>query len=195
MNRRGQDRTGPLGGSGMVGLWGAASVVRSVQYGSITIAAGATTNTATIAAVNTANSVCMFLGVTSSSLSDGQTDPSIYFTRVALTNATTVTATKATTDVTYGKIVNFCVIEFAPGVTRQIQSGVVSFTGTTGTATIVAVDVNKTWLVYGGSTTSYPAASMNTYGVRLSLTNATTVTGDTSSSQTYTAAFMAVEFF
>lgn len=53
--------TAVLGGAGMVSLWGASSLIASVQSGTITLNASPN-GTATITAVNTANSVIVFGG-------------------------------------------------------------------------------------------------------------------------------------
>ncbi|MBC9783553.1 hypothetical protein H1S01_03375 [Heliobacterium chlorum] len=63
--------------------------IKSVQSGVISIGSGYTTATATIAAVDITKSVIHFLGTTS-----GNSDVSIALARVALTNSTTVTATR-----------------------------------------------------------------------------------------------------
>lgn len=65
-------------------------LIKNIQRGTIAITGSDTSNTATITSVNTAKSDIDFLG-TEHSAGDA-TD----FGRVALTNATTVTATRAT---------------------------------------------------------------------------------------------------
>lgn len=79
-------------------------VIKSIQYGTIALAA-VTSNTATITSVNTAKSVLIHLGA--------QVDSTVANTmgvRLALTNATTITATRSngTGDATVG----FCVVEY-----------------------------------------------------------------------------------
>lgn len=65
-------------------------VIRSVQRSTITIAALATSNTATITAVNTAKSELEWLG----QHSDEATQNADGYSRLELTNATTVTASR-----------------------------------------------------------------------------------------------------
>lgn len=86
-----------------------ASVVKSVQYGSISIAGAASSGTATITAVDTTKAVLLHLG----SRGPGGGSPGIAdgLATLTLTNATTVTAQRATTFAT-GINVNFCVLEF-----------------------------------------------------------------------------------
>lgn len=197
MNRRGADRTGPLGGAGMVGLWGASSLV-SVQHG--TISTTAASATATISAVNTANSLLLF---------NGQDNPyasgnTVYdaFVAYTLTNSTTVTQTRSHTD---GSALTgaFCVVEFAPGVVRSVQYGTVSLaTGVSNTASITSVNTSKSIISYLGQTTndfnsgSYWNTQYNS--CRAVLTNATTVTATRRSDAGFggpTVYFVVVEFF
>ena len=79
--------------------------IKSVQYGTITLSNGVGTNTATIAAVNVSKAVLHFLGNTVEAGS-GVADA---FVRIALSNSTTVTATRANTN--NAAIVGFCVEE------------------------------------------------------------------------------------
>jgi len=66
------------------------SPIKSIQRGTITISSGAVSNTATISSVTTSKTQLNFLG------SSTTADLSLYlaFTRVTLTNSTTVTATR-----------------------------------------------------------------------------------------------------
>lgn len=160
--------TGPLGGA-MVSLWGASSLIRSVQRGTITVSA-AMTNTATIAEVKTENCVLLMLGFLPSN--GAQTDNKSRV-RLALTNSTTITATVITAPTPDSSTVSYEIIEYAPGVIKSVQRGTI--TNTTPTATITAVDTSKSALYFLGNTqanTGIPARG----GAYLVLTNATTVT-------------------
>lgn len=89
------------------GTWAAPSVsINSVQAGTITIGSGSTSNTATITSVDTTKSFVVFNGASTSSTALNRVTA-----RVALTNATTVTATRESSvdEVT----VAFTVVEFA----------------------------------------------------------------------------------
>jgi hypothetical protein len=81
--RRQRNLLGPQGMGGMVGLWGASSMVNSIQYGQIDLVS-LTTNTATITSVNTANAMLVFLGESSVD----QNPAYIGAVRMTLTNAT-----------------------------------------------------------------------------------------------------------
>lgn len=86
------------------------SMIASVQSGTITIGTGATSNTATITSVNTAKSVVHFLGFTTTWTTTYRGDRT--FPRVALTNATTVTAFRDSSDATFTVTVGYCVVEY-----------------------------------------------------------------------------------
>ena len=174
MNRRGANRTGPLGGAGMVGLWGASSFITSVQYGSIAgFGTSNLTATATISAVDTSRAFVVWLGS-----NNGGVDDFSLLARVALTNSTTVTGTRERQDGANGTTVNFVVVEFLPGIIRSMQVVYGSLLSTASpTASITAVNTSKTVLLpvgrvqtYAGGAVSYTAMPTST------LTNATTVT-------------------
>ena len=87
----------------------AMSPINSVQYGTVTIASGATSGTATITSVDTSKSVLGFLGFTTAVDSSVQNR---VFPRITLTNATTVTATRDSSDPVKAVTVSFVVTEF-----------------------------------------------------------------------------------
>lgn len=82
-------------------------IIKLIQKGKITVAAGNTSNTATISAVVTAKSAIIFLGIRISA----DVTPDNYETEVELTNTTTVTATR-TNGTGVDTIVGYCVVEF-----------------------------------------------------------------------------------
>lgn len=158
------------------------SLFASVQRGSATIAAAATSGTATITAVDLANSSIRFLGYESTNpAADGGNDPSVLFPRIELTNTTTVTAYRTTADATYGRVCKFEVTQYVPGVLKSVQRGTISVTvaATSGTATITAVDTTKSELGFLGFTETYGTVSNNIMCSGCTLTNATTVTTTT----------------
>ena len=176
-----------------VSQFGYRGIIRSVQRGTITLN-GATSNTATINAVDTANAYVQYLGG-----SDGSTGsaPREYFYRVALTNSTTVTAF-VNTAIAVNHFVNFEVIEYWPGVIKSLQTG--TQTGTTSplTATITAVDINKSILGWGGATTTSTAGPQaDTVCHRAKIATSTTVQGDYANTAgvNWTFGFTVVEFY
>lgn len=191
--RRNRDFIGPAGMGGMVGLWGASSLIKSVQYGTAT-ATSSLTGTATITAVVLANSVVMYLG-------NRTTDTTSFIGRVQsrldLTNTTTVTCTSR--DAVATKTVSFAVLEFAPGMVKSLQTGTVNIT--TGelskNATITAVDTNKSFLVWNNQDSNTAGTNDQGYST-LILLNATTVQaqqGGVASGGNITTAYTVLEFF
>lgn len=146
--------------------------VTSVQHGTATIAASASSGTATINSVDTSRSVVLRLGQTSSTTT---TSPQVSFCALDLTNSTTVTATRSATS-TAVVTAGYCVVEFAHGIlsSRQQTTATQATTATTITATISAVDMSRAILIYQGVTCN--TTSTDSWFYRLELTDPTTVT-------------------
>lgn len=165
--------------------------VQSVQQGTVTVAAGATSGTATINAVDPSRSVVFRLG---STINSTTTSPANSYVALDLTNATTVTGTRGSTS---GDVITgYCVVEFAPGVVKSVQPLTVtsSSAGATDTGTLSpAVDTRNTFLVWGG--VSMNNATETNYFYKAELTNPTTVTltRNGTSSTSRTARLTAVE--
>lgn len=189
--RRQRTFIGPQGMAGMVGLWGASSLIKSIQRGTISITSGATSNTATIAAVDPNNTRIVFLNTIPPSGGGTETNAC----RVALTNSTTVTAFVNSTGAS-DRIVGYEVIEYLPGVIKSVQRGTLATSAAaSGTATITAVDMNKATLDHLGYTMT-TSANVSTDGwFKLILTDSTTVTGNGLSAYTRTAGYQVIEWF
>lgn len=198
MNRRGQDRTGPLGGAGMVGLWGASSLIASVQTGTLSNAGG-TTNTATIASVIPANCIVLTSWLTQANYASDQRNA---YARIDLTNATTLTIT-INFNAGYYTTCRYTVVEFMPGVIRSNQSGTISVASgaTSNTATITSVNTAKSFVLPLGTTEDSnavpPSSDPNAQWFTLTLTNATTVTAlrNTAAAVNNVVGYQVVEFF
>lgn len=183
-----------LRGAQAVSTWlrgGGGGGLRSIQRGTITIVGGGVlSNTATITAVDTANTVLVMLGQSSNSSASDIRDS---FARITLTNATTVTANRTSgVDAAASITVSFEVREYFPGVYRSIQRATITNSG--GTATINAVDTSKSEVTLLGHSSG---ASSSIDGIlqslpRIALTNATTVTA-TSGSQNFVASVQVAE--
>lgn len=185
-------QTGPLAQAGVVALWGASSQIRSVQRGTIALG-GATSATATVTAVDTANAVLRYTGIiTNFSGSGGAQYQQV---RVALTNATTITATRfATGGLTAS--VGWELIEYQPGVIRSIQRGTIAvISATSATATITRVDPNKAQVDWLGQSTD-STTDDNAYAI-LALTDGVTVTATrgAAGAVTDTVSYQVVEWF
>lgn len=168
------------------------SLIKSIQRGTIVIAGGTSSNTATLStAVVLANSLLTWgsQGLNTS----GQVDAQMFTARITLTNTTTVTATRGGT--TEALTVPYEVIEFWPGVLKSVQRGTV-VTGTP--ATITAVNTAKSMLSYlgcvGATSTGGEWGSWQGY---LVLTNSTTVTATEGGGNTthITAGYQVAEFY
>lgn len=137
---------GPLGGAGMVGLWNASSLIKSVQTGTIL---GDGSTTVTISSVVTTNSVLLWTGHTSQYVATASgNEPNGWIT---LTNSTTISATKSATSGTV--TIGFIVLEFVPGVIKSVQyaSATVPTSSASATASITAINTAKSCLMYLGT--------------------------------------------
>jgi len=188
--RRHRNFLGPAGMGGMVGLWGASSLIKSIQRGTIAIT-GATSATATIAAVAMEN--CRLVR-TGRLYSDNTGSGAQSFIRLTFTNATTITATVVTSPSAQTATVGFEVIEYVPGVIKSVQRGTVTFPTTT--ATITEVNTAKSQIDHLGSTANSGGAIGSVQETNATLTNGTTVTitsGTTGDLQV--TGFQVVEWF
>lgn len=181
-----------LRGSQPVSQWlRGGSLVKSVQRGTIAIT-GATSNTATITSVDTANTRLRLIGRIYDDGGAGTGTNAQYLVRIALTNATTVTASVNTSPGGSTCTVSFEVVEYVPGVVKSVQRGTVTIGA--GTATINAVNVSKAELDHLGLTDN--AAALTSGGdTRLTLTNATTVTVAAGVTSAQVTGYQVVEFY
>lgn len=189
-------RFGPrLRGSTPVSQWlggGGGGRIRSIQRGTIAIAGAATSNTATINTVDLPNTRLVWLGVDDDS---GDVNSNAVAVRLALTNATTVTATVQDT-AGAARNVTFEVIEYYSGAIRSVQRGTLTTTGAgAGTATIASVDTTKATLENLGFTTPDVLTNPGSALASLILTNATTVTLNALGNIDRIAGYQVVEWY
>lgn len=172
-----------------VSVGAAASVIQSIQQGSITISAASLTNTATVTSVDTSKAILIWNGLTSTNTTTSGAPGSV--ARIELTNATTVTATRG--DSTLAITVRFTVVEFASGV-NSIQAGTIALSviQATNTATISSVGANAFVLWLGASTAVAGLGWTETQGA-VELTNSTTVTATNLTGSTLTVGYMVVD--
>lgn len=169
------------------------TIIKSIQYGSVEMN-GVTSGTATITAVVTANAVVYPLGV---AYNAAGASPAKCFFSVVLTNTTTVTVSRNTSEAV-SAVVQFVVVEYASWVLKSNQPGtVVIASAVSNTATITSVNTAKAQVVFNGSISNNDPTLIE--GVDLAtlvLTNATTVTATrkTNSGGSLTTAFTVVEF-
>lgn len=170
--------------------------VKQVQYGTVTIGNSVATGTATITSVDVNHSLLFFLG---SSYDDTESSQARGACRVSLTNATTVTADQSAAN-TAAEVnsVNFCVIEFYPGVLRSVQRGTISLASDADVdATITAVNTAKAFVNYLGHSSSAATHDNQNFYHKLTLSAATTVnaTRGVASSNTAIVGYQVAEFY
>ena len=177
------ERDDPLSNSGVVSALSSSGFIQSIQYGSVTITE--VTNTAVLTTeVVTSNSVVMLLGLRNS-ISGGT--PDSFLSNVILTNGSTVTSTRYDNNGT--AYVDFCVIEFQPGILKSKQIG----SSSESSASIVEVDITKTVVFSKGAITTYDADNVDGMIFSVSLTDSTTVATTVSRAGT-TIYFVVLEF-
>lgn len=156
-----------------LGFFASSSFIARIQQSAITIASGATSNTATITSVNTANAMLIYQGLTATSTSNVQS----VATRIELTNATTVTATRGSSN-SDAVTVNFTVVEFTSNV-NSIQAGTIGISTiqTSNTAIISAVGANA-FILWLGASSATSMTSLSRVSTSVVLTNSTTVTAN-----------------
>lgn len=182
-----------MGGSGVVGLWGASSLVKSIQRG--TISTTSTMGSATISAVDVNNSFVRYGALTQTQANNNW---AVGLGGIYLDTSTTVSITLGANGGT--AVFAFEVVEFLPGVIKSVQRGSMVLTGavTSGTSTITSVNTAKATLASLGWAINAPGAPNTDEATKLVLTDATTVTANRiSGTGTYTTynRWEVVEFF
>lgn len=164
--------------------------VNSIQHGTITIASGASSNTATINAVGSLAWV-VFEGFTCSSATS---QSAIIAPRISLANTTTVSAARNSSDAST-ITVHFAVIDATSLLVESVEQGTVLFTATTSASTNLSnsYDLTRTAVFYLGDissdTSAVPARRCN---VRMAAVD--TVTATSNSSHTGTCGYVVVQF-
>ena len=182
------------GSQARVGQWFQRSLIKSIQRGTISIANGATSNTATVTAVVLANSRLVNLGNDAGS----DTTADTVCVRIALTNSTTITATVNTVSAAVARVVSYELIEYWPGVMKSVQRGTLTTAAAaSGTAAITSVTTTKATLDFLGMTTTYAVTDgvLTQVQFRIELTNATTITGNGTTAITRTAGYQVIEWY
>lgn len=189
------------GGDKILGLtWpsGLADIIESIQEVEFTIASSATTGTATITSVDTSKTAIFF----STGMFGGRRQTSVVnggdhiLAGVDLTNATTVTATRNTSQ-TFALTIICTVVEFKTAAVDSIQQGTItiSSTNTSNTDTITSVSTSNSVAVFNGCTSTMTGTVGGRGMCTVSLTNATTVTATRAdSNNAATAYYVVIEF-
>ena len=181
--------------SGYVVIEFAAGITDSVQEFEVTISSG-TSATATISSVDTSKTATFPGGMTTPQASSDMAHEYCY---CALTNATTVTATKGASGGNTVTI-NGTMVEFADDIVNTIQRGVVTMAGNdlTKNTTITAVDLSlSTVQALGGTSTSTASIDPEETYFTLEFTSTTNIQsaiGDTGSGRNVIYSYEVVEY-
>ncbi|HCA51597.1 MAG TPA: hypothetical protein DEP24_00775 [Mycobacterium sp.] len=159
---------------GMVGLWGASSMIRSVQYGTVAFGGADVSKTTTITSVDVNNSLLYPLENNEASTASNTTDGA--WVGLSVTNATTITGTRSATNAV-ANTAGFVIVEYAPGVLKSVQRGVKTINGSGNpySVTITAVDPAKAVFSFTGRTGDSNTFN-GSFGYYGTLTNGTTAT-------------------
>ena len=160
------------------------NLIKSVQYGTATVAATATTGTASISAVTNNNTVIHYLGC---SAANATYTMAKQFAQLSL-SGTTVTATIGAADATYALVVAFVAIEFQGGVLNQAVQQISASSAssvTSWTAAVNTVVTNNTFVFYAGQTCSVSIGVNNTALFRGALTSTTVLTAYVNTAAAY----------
>ena len=150
-------------------------LTQDIQHGEIEWTGSLTATDTLSSSVDIARSLVIYQGCfTGSDVNDiGEA-----FARVDLTNASTVTATSWRAPLGTNTL-KYMVIELNALVFKSIQTGTVAATLSGGTDTITSVVIGKTFVFYQGSeVTAVDATDLRRGLGSMTLTNATTVTGN-----------------
>jgi hypothetical protein len=183
---------------GLMGFWACPetrSIIQSIQTGEITIAAGANSATAAIASVNTRYAVCFFNGWRSADTTLASSED---YTRVSLTDATTVTAQTSAVNAASARIARYTIVEFKSFAICNIQQGTITIGAGSNSATdtIAPVNTDRAFVMHLGQNHTVTHNDYNYNQGRVSLTNATTVTASKShaNNPSLVVGYVVVEF-
>jgi hypothetical protein len=169
------------------------SPIRSLQYGTVSIANTAASGTATINTVDTNNALLIWLGCNNAV---GSYTPSSGPVRLAFTNATTITGTRGGTSTAASS--TFVVLEYWPGVIKSITRGTIAVSGTSNTAAVAVVKSQSIPFPLGWESNSGAASGeLDNLFAELTLTTDVLLTatlGANVSASTITVGYQLVEF-
>lgn len=169
----------------LTGTAPAASPVKSTQRGSTTLS-GATSIDVTITAIDPTKSILIF----TAGEAGGTTLPNVMVEGI-LVNATTIRFRKGTA--TGYTTIKWQVIEF--NNVKSLQRGEITIAGSTATAAITAVDLNKSVLFHGGMLSTWATTTVadTQFSIRL-VTNIRVDVETGNGNAAGTAAYQVVEF-
>lgn len=144
------------------------SIIKSIQKGTATIAASATSGTAIISTIVPGNSIAMITYTPAS----GNPNNAL-LVDVQITDATTLTFTRNTGSAGSAMTIYWVVYEYFS--VKSKQTGLTNTATSSTTATVSPVNVNKC-ILYATNTTSDSSTTASFVLFRYELTNSTTIT-------------------
>jgi len=151
--------------------------VVSVQSFTVTIAAAGTSGTVTINSVDTNRAVIFFDGGLTTNTTAQST---AILVRLALTNATTITATRGAASASFSQVTRGYIVEFSSDLLDgDVQYGTVTIAAasTSNTATINSISTSRAAPFYlGNSATEAGGTGPNNNSASMVLTDAKTIT-------------------
>lgn len=167
-----------------------ASYVTSVQLFEITIATGATSNTATITSVDTTKAWIWYCGQNWSAGTGSNT----HVSRCDLTGATTVTAQRNSSSGTDTATVRGYVFETTASLIASVQPGTISVTATNATGTATVSATTKGVVFHLGVTSNSSTSVLGNFENALDLSGTTVTATRGSTTGTMTVGFVVVDF-
>lgn len=167
--------------------------INSIQKISITIAANATSATATVSAP-TGTYFLIYSG--QSTTDTAQTADDQCYGRIELTNSTTITAYRGVTSTTNSVTINANLIDATSNLINSVQSGTITIgaAATSNTASISAVTNANTAIAYLGSTSTNGGITGQNTACMVSLSGTTVTAQRAASTNTATAGYIVIEF-
>jgi hypothetical protein len=143
----------------------------------ITIATGATSNTATVTAVDSQRALLLWGGFTTTDTASASGFDSI-LPRITLTNSTTLTATRGASDASFTTTVRARLMEFAPGMMERVQYGTITIAANadSGISTLATdIDLATSAVFFLGVTTDSATALASECLATVEIGNANTI--------------------
>ena len=138
--RRPRNLLGPSGMGGMVSLWGASSLIKSVQRGTCSLGNASSVGNVTVTAVDMANSIVLYNGWYHN-ITNGNR-PRDSWSRVYLQSATNVRGIMDLNGSFVDGALPFVLVEFMPGVIKSIQRFISTVSAGTGSVNVAITEVN-----------------------------------------------------
>lgn len=175
-----------------LGFYSAGGMVTSVEQVTITIAAGQTSGTATlVTAVNTSYASEHYSG---HNIANTSFNPANGLCGIQLTDGSTVTAFRNTSDASFALTVQAIVIAWNPSKIKSIQRGTITMTAATSNTASLTFALTNSVVQYNGLTTTYTSNNPSMYYGGLTLTSGTVTADRGGTSNNMTVYYCLIEF-